>query len=162
MKMEHAASRLDSARLVWLDSTLLAFKHCRGCHCKYATESLPRHCESDWTGLDSTRLCWSVRTLTSLELIEWRMRRVMWLQQTPTVFWVARGNIFLSYSMYKGLINWGRQKYEQQSHWCLSLEPLRLRWQLKSWKVTNHQVLTTTQQKWLKQEVDKLAVRSIN
>jgi hypothetical protein len=59
-KMKHAASRLmtqqDSC-----DSTLLVCTHCRGGHCKQATESLLSLRESDWTGLDSTRLCWCVR-----------------------------------------------------------------------------------------------------
>ena len=34
--------------------------------------------------------------------------------------------------MYMGLAVVGTQKYTQQSHWCLSRVPLRLRWLLKS------------------------------
>ena len=35
---------------------------------------------------------------------------MIWLQ-TPTVFWLGRGTIFLSYSVYLGLVMLGRHKY---------------------------------------------------
>ena len=54
---------LDKIRGTGLDSILLVCTHSRDGHCEQDTESLPRLCESDWTGLDSNRLCWCVRTL---------------------------------------------------------------------------------------------------
>jgi len=69
----------------------------------------------------------TLRRVTSLELIQWRMRRVIWLQ-TPTVIWLGGGNISPSYWMYMGIMMLDRQKYTQQNHKCL----LRLSWLLKS------------------------------
>jgi len=40
---------------------------------------------------------------------------VIWLQ-TPTVFWLGAGIIFLSFWMYIELVTLGRQKYIQQNH----------------------------------------------
>jgi len=39
--------------------------------------------------------------------------------------------------------------------------PLRLRWLLKTYKDTNHQVLIKSQQNWLKQREEQFALRSI-
>jgi hypothetical protein len=44
------------------------------------------------------------------------MRRMIWLQ-TPTVFWQGGGTIYLSCSMYMGLVMLGRQKYTPQNHY---------------------------------------------
>ena len=61
---------------VKLDSNLLVCTHCLGGHCKQATESLPRLCESDWTGLDSTWLCRCVRIFrVCCRLLRWRSRK---------------------------------------------------------------------------------------
>jgi len=57
----------------------------------------------------------TLRIVTSLELIEYRMRRVIWLQ-TPTAFWLGGGIISLSCRMYMGLMMLCRQKYIQQNH----------------------------------------------
>jgi len=40
---------------------------------------------------------------------------VIWLQ-TPTVFWLGRETVSLSYSVYLGLVMLGRQKYIWQNH----------------------------------------------
>ena len=56
-----------------------------------------------------------LRRVTSLELIQYRMRRVIRLQ-TPTLFWLGGENISLSCSVYVGLMMSGRQKYTQQNH----------------------------------------------
>jgi hypothetical protein len=45
----------------------------------------------------------------------------------------------------------GREKYIQQRHYCLIQVPLIFKLLLKSWKVTNHQVLIESQQKRLNQ-----------
>jgi len=77
------------------------------------------------------------------------MRRVIWLQ-TPTVFWVHRGAISLSYWMFVGLIMLDKQKYIQQG------------WILQSRNDTKHQVPIKFQQNWLKQWAGQFALRSIN
>jgi hypothetical protein len=51
----------------------------------------------------------------NLELIEERMKSVIWLQ-AATVFWLDEGIIFLNFSLHIGLVMLGRQKYIQQSH----------------------------------------------
>jgi len=56
-----------------------------------------------------------LRRVTSLELIQWRMRTVIWLQ-TLTVFVLGGGTNSLSRSMYMGLGMLGRQKYIPQNH----------------------------------------------
>jgi len=40
---------------------------------------------------------------------------VIWLQ-TSTVFWLGRGTISHSHSLYMGSVRLGRQKYKQQNH----------------------------------------------
>jgi hypothetical protein len=57
----------------------------------------------------------TIKRGTSLDLTYKRMRSVIWLQ-TPTVFWLGRENISLSYGVYMESIMSGRQKYTQQSH----------------------------------------------
>ena len=45
----------------------------------------------------------SLRRFTSLEQIQWRMRRTICLH-TPTEFWLGGGNISLSYSTEMGIM----------------------------------------------------------
>jgi len=52
--------------------------------------------------------------VTSLELILYEMRKVIWLQ-TATVFSLGGGNVSLNCSIYMGLVMLGRQKYTQQN-----------------------------------------------
>ena len=64
--------------------------------------------------------------------------------------------------MFMDLVIFGRQKYTQQTHWCLNRVLLTFRWLLKRQKLQNYQVQIKSQQNWLNQEVEQFAMRSIN
>jgi len=72
-----------------------------------------------------------VRRITSLELIQYGMRWLIWLQ-TATVFWLVRWRKHFSLLFNVQGVEDVRQKYIQQNHKRLCRVPLRLRWLLES------------------------------
>jgi len=101
-----------------------------------------------------------LRRVTSLELIQCRLKRVMCLQ-TPTVFRTHGGIVFLSYCSTSGSDVW---QTETRAAGPLLPEPSAAGADMvvQILKATNHRVLITFQQNWLKQAAAQFFLRSIN
>jgi len=73
------------------------------------------------------------------------MRRVIWLQ-TATVFWLCRGIISLSSSLYMGLVVLGRLKIHTAEPLVPELSVFEVEMAFKRSEDTNHQVLIKSRQ----------------
>jgi len=73
----------------------------------------------------------ALRMDTSVELVEWLMTYVIWLQ-IPTIFWLGGGPITPGYSMKPVLVRLGRGKYKHRYHNDVSEMSLSLSWLLES------------------------------